>query len=455
MKSAFTPFDRFVWLIMALLAALIGLVLLRGDRVGVRVLAISPAEGAQHVSSQQVLRITFDQPIDLGSVLAPLRIEPSVPGIAQWQDDVLLFRPNEPLAPDTEYTVTLAAGLRSTAGQTLRAPLTWRFRTGHPHVAYLVSSEDGLLQVMLLDPADATAAPRQLTHEALGVWDYAPAPNGSLIAYAAIRADGGRDLWAVEPDSGATRLLLACGEDACSGPVWNPDSRRLVYERRAVSELAQGQGLARLWWLDTANGETSPVFSDSQWLGYGASFSADGEWISHAAPHNQALMVVNLRDGRTLEIPSEMGEPAVWGPRDPLLLYVNIASGDSGYYPHVFQVNAESGRVVDLSSSDTAGDSAPAWSPDGRQVAWSRRTAQRPVAGQVWVTQPGQTEGRFLAEDNASQDNALRWSPDGRMLLVQRVALQGEYQSHIWLYDFAAAQWRQIAANGAWPTWLP
>jgi len=321
-------------------------------------------------------------------------------------------------------------------------------------VLYLATDDQGQLQIMLADPLAPDRAPAPLTGEPYGVWDYAPSSDGALIAYAASREDGGSDLWAIDPDGGQRRLLLDCPEAACSGPAWAPDSQRLVYERRDLVTLGGGQGPARLWWLDLASGETIPVFDDTQWLGYGASFSPDGQWLSHVAPHKLALFVYNLRDGRSLKIPTEMGEPGAWNPRGDLLLLTDIVTLGLGFPTHVFRANVESGSVVDISGEDTLGDSAPTWSPDGREIALSRRIPDSPVAGQVWVMPASGGDGRFLPGGTGQHQTALSWSPDGRFILSQRIPLGGMGEPEIWLHDLSTDEERQIGL-GAWPRWLP
>lgn len=450
-----TPFDRLVWLVLAALWLATILLIVRGDQVGVQVTAVSPADGATAVSSQAQIRAAFDQPIDMSSVLRSVVVDPPTAGTAQWDGETLVFYPSEPLLPDTLYTVTIPAGLRGQGGQEVQRPFQWQFRTGHPRVLFLAEDRQGYLQIMLADPLSPERPPAALTQEPLGVWDYAPAPDGATIAYAMIRQDGGSDLWAISPDGSQRRQLLACPEAACSGVAWAPDGQRLIYERRAAGALGAGQGLARLWWLDLASGDTAPVFDDSQWLGYGAAISADGQWLSHVAPHKQALQVYNLQDGRSLEIPNEMGEPAVWSPRGDLLLYTDIVALGELFHTHVFRTNVQSGSAVDVSGDDTLNDSSPAWSPDGQEIVLARRMPDHPVSGRAWVMPASGGEGRFLPGGADQHQSALSWSPDGRSLLSQRIAVGGMGPSEIWLHDLATGAERQIAPNGAWPRWLP
>lgn len=453
-KFSPTPFDRLVWLVLAALWLATGLLILRGDRVGVQVVAVSPTDGSLAVSSQTPIRVTFDQPIELSGVLRSLIVDPPAGGTAQWEGETLVFYPTEPLLPDTLYTVTIPAGLRGQGGQTVQRPVVWQFRTGHPRVLYLAEDSSGFYQIMLADPFDPERAPVPLTDEVAGVWDYAPSADGASIAYAVTREDGGSDLYAVSPDGNNRRLLLPCPEAACSGPAWHPDNLRLIYEGRAVSALSGGQGVSRLWWLDLASSETVPVFDDTQWLGYGAAVSPDGQWLSHVAPHKLALQIYNLLDGRSLEIPTEMGEPGVWNPRGDLLLYTDIVTLGFGFPTHVFRVNVESGNALDISGEDTLGDSAPAWSPDGREIALSRRIADSPVAGQAWLMPASGGDGRFLPGGAGQHQTALSWSPDGRFILSQRIPLGGMGEPEIWLHDLSTDKDRQIGV-GAWPRWLP
>jgi eukaryotic-like serine/threonine-protein kinase len=80
---------------------------------------------------------------------------------------------------------------------------------------------------------------------------------------------------------------------------------------------------------------------------------------------------------------------------------------------------AESRRLT----SDPAPDLFPAWSPDGKQIAFVRVDRQRDSGGVYTVSPMGGSERRLL---NFPTCGPVSWSPDGRWLAVGRARTQGE-----------------------------
>jgi len=63
-----------------------------------------------------VVRITFSEPMDRGSVIAGFSFDPSVPGNLSWEEDTLVFTPDGLLDYDTLYTVKVAGSALDLAG---------------------------------------------------------------------------------------------------------------------------------------------------------------------------------------------------------------------------------------------------------------------------------------------------------------------------------------------------
>ncbi len=75
--------------------------------------------------------VQFVETVDRASVEAAFRLEPAAPGQFVWQESQWVeYRPDEPLAARTRYTVTIGVTARTSGGRPLfDQPLTWSFET--------------------------------------------------------------------------------------------------------------------------------------------------------------------------------------------------------------------------------------------------------------------------------------------------------------------------------------
>jgi TolB protein len=310
-------------------------------------------------------------------------------------------------------------------------------------------------QLYLLDPTDNKTV--QLTAEPLGVFDYEPSPDGALVAYAAIREDGGNDLWIVAIVDQARYPLLRCPDAVCNGVAWRPDGARLVYERRNMLVAGTAPGPPRLWWLEPATGETAPVFEDTQIIGYGAGWSPDGQWLSYLAPASQGVQLYNVVDGRAFLIPSRMNDLPAWSPRENVLIVTDIQAREEGFAVHLLRARPDSGELVDLSGVDQmVEDSSAAWSADGEWIIFARKAAGAAMGKQLWLMRADGTEARYLTTDSNIHHAFPGWSPDGRSVTFQSLPLKelGARPS-IWLLEVETGQTRQLARAAGRPLWLP
>jgi Tol biopolymer transport system component len=310
-------------------------------------------------------------------------------------------------------------------------------------------------QLFVISPTGGS--PTQLTQAELGVWDYGLSPDGTSLIYGTLRQDGGSDLWETAIDDSNAHPLLTCPEAACSGAVWSPDGRRLVYERRNMLAPGAAPGPPHLWWLDPATGETVPVFEDRQWFGYGVRWSPDSNWLSYVAPSSQGVQVYNINDGRSFLIPSRMGGLAVWSPRGDALLVADIQQQPEGFAVHLLKADPTNGQLTDLSGTNAnVEDSSPIFSPDGGWIALTRKVAGAAMGKQLWLMRPDGSEAHYLTNDTSIHHGLPEWSPDGRYLLYQRFPLKElGAQPGVWLLDIETERAQEIITPGNRPTWLP
>jgi len=100
-----------------------------------RIIRHLPQRGEEH-PVEAPLEITFDQPMDPGSVRSAWSISPTIEGTLTWRDSTLVFSPIDPgFARDTLFRATIGTAARSAAGIALVEPLVVEFRTaGHLRV---------------------------------------------------------------------------------------------------------------------------------------------------------------------------------------------------------------------------------------------------------------------------------------------------------------------------------
>jgi Tol biopolymer transport system component len=439
-----------------------------------RLTAVSPAAGAQDVSSRAPIRLTFNRPMQPASVEEALRIAPALPGMFTWEGSTLIFTPGQPWPREGQVTVTLEGGLaRSQRGLPLLGGQTWSFTIGGERLAYLMGEVSNLWVLPLV----ADAPPRQVTAEPFGVYDFGLSPDGVRFVYAALREDGGADLRLTNTDGSGTEDLLACPGEACLSPVFAPDGKRVAYERRTLVAGLTGEvtfGAAHVHVYDLAGGgdqsldagETARQTRFPRW-------GPDGR-LSYYDTARQALVVHDLASGAVTYIPSTSGESGTWSPDGQHIVYAEIFFPPESptdplnpeeehrdrFYSHLLRVTIATNATENLSGPGVVEDASPVYAPSGEWLAFARKGLapdQWTPGRQLWLMRADGSDAHPLTADPLYHHSAFAWSPEGTAIAYMRFnAVDPSTPAEIWTTDVGdGSRARRWVSGGYLPAWLP
>jgi eukaryotic-like serine/threonine-protein kinase len=175
-------------------------------------------------------------------------------------------------------------------------------------------------------------------------------------------------------------------------------------------------------------------------------FSKDGQWVAYVTFPDGVLWRSKLDGSDKLQLSSEPLQafnPA-WSPDGRTIAFGSFQEG-RGY--NAYWVSADGGTPLELAPNAPGNQMDPVWSPDGNFVAFGIAfliPSQAAILVLDWKTHqisrlPG-SEGLY----------SPRWSPDGRYIVAMPVDQQG-----IMLFDFKTQKWSLLAkANRAsYPCW--
>ena len=242
-----------------------------------------------------------------------------------------------------------------------------------------------------------------------------------------------RNIWIVGADGSGERQLTKGTKDEYH-PVVSPDGKKLLF----VSELNGSRDI----WIADADGQNAVPLTDDPGTEDQPAWSADGRQIVYAAFPKEGgsfdlwLMYADGSGRRRLTTtPANEIFPA-WHPSGASIAYVTDVNGNFDLYT----IDVRDGHTAPLVVSPDQ-EVRPAFSRDGTKLAFVRWPARgRSSDATPWVAN---ADGTAPIELTAAPAPALHpaWSPDGRTLAFQH---RGEKGWEIWTLALPA----DIATGG-------
>ncbi len=281
--------------------------------------------------------------------------------------------------------------------------------------------------------------PSQMVLPTAGLSSYSP--DGKRIAFNRItrehrtwkRYKGGmaQDIWIYDFEKNDTQQVTDwIGTD--NFPMWQGDT---------VYYTSDSTGRLQIWAYDTASGLRRQVtFHDEYDVKYpsqgpGAIVYENGGWlyVLDLATEQTRKVTVSLRSDNVWTRP---GVKAV----DDLITSgavapdakraVFSARGD------IFTVPAEKGDVRNLTATPGVRELAPAWSPDGR---WMAYLSDQSGEYEIWLRPAdGKGEAKQLTKGADTYKMQMGWSPDSKHLVVN------DADMNLWLVDAESGSLKKI-----------
>jgi len=454
--------------LLAMAAAIAALGVLAKPRP-LAVVTANPPHGATGVPVGSHVAITFSRPVDQSSLRGALSVAPPTDGFVSAAGRRAVFTPAGGFRADTEYAMTVGAGLHDRAGQPLGKPVVIRFQTSGQRL--VVRTGDGrLLRTAPAGASEPLAGPgvgEFAVSEAGGVAYVLPAegvlvvlptgsrparrielprkparfggsgtpveirelqwtPDGSAIGFFGATGDGASLVYLVRlTEAAPTPEVVSQPPDVSPrGTQPMPDALRaalvdIVYGRDTFAFTPDARGAIvreRNWEyiVEGFDGQLRGVFGPFLAVG---NASRRGEMVAFVDldPSDGRLrrrVVAYERAGRVRLVSSpdrDSHSPrfAHWRRSVVFMTAVDGASSIASRYA-VEVADLESGlqRRLTLPGPGES-DDGPRWSPDDAWISFRRASLDSPQRPSVWVVPTAGGEARRLPVAGVD----ARWGP--------------------------------------------
>lgn len=256
----------------------------------------------------------------------------------------------------------------------------------------------------------------------------APAPKGRNLwfipATALVFLVGGGIAWRINRQAANTPppdfvnfRRITSDQEPCTSPTFSPDGRFLVYARRA-------EGKWSLYQRDLTGLGVTELTPDATADNYQPAWSPDARTIAFRSERDGGgIFLLDVKTRKTTRLTDTGFNPA-WSPDSEKIVYSTASFGDpaessTNQNSSLRVITIRTRQTVQIGSPGSVYDALqPAWSPDGRRIAfWG---TDRDGDSDIWTIRADATSGNagqpVSVTHDAWTDWSPTWAPDGRYL---------------------------------------
>ena len=275
------------------------------------------------------------------------------------------------------------------------------------------------------------------------------------IIYISEDKAGRRDLFMMDYDGfGPRRVTSDPILRTTTTPNWSPDRRSVVYTtwRRNNQEIV---------WLDLDKGNRRILVPPEETLNMTPAVSPDGRLLAYASAKDSAtkgnsdIFIMNLRTQMKRQLTDKAsGElsPA-WSPDGRKLAFESDRTGR----PQIYIMGADGSNVRRL-TFEGRHNAAPAWSPRGDWIAYVCHIPKKGFK-LCRISPDGKRRFQITSGPSGEIDESPSWAPDGRHLVFSSTrGGRSHRRSHIYMIYFDGTGLEQLTKGGidhSSPAWSP
>ncbi|HXN25456.1 MAG TPA: S9 family peptidase [Candidatus Dormibacteraeota bacterium] len=238
-------------------------------------------------------------------------------------------------------------------------------------------------------------------------------PDGKTVAYVLTTINQKKNrressIWLVPADGATAPHRLSAEGFTANSPRWSPDGKTLAFlSTRTTDALAGEVSKSQIYLLPMTGGEALALTT-----------LKNGVQTYQWSPEGTRLVCVSSSG------PSDAVSAADRKSDVRHYMHLRYKFNDTGWFDdkrrHLWVVNVAGGAAKQITTGQDWNDTDPQWSPDGSRIAFvsdrSGKAYDDSNDTDVWVI-PASGGALTKISDHAFEDENPRWSPDGKQIM--------------------------------------